>query len=91
MHLLVSYDLRDDRRRTRLAKGLSGFLTRVQMSVFEGELPDQRLEDLLSLIDSEIDPSEDSVRIYRLCRRCVTALEIKGQGLAIGPEGDEIV
>lgn len=91
MHLLIAYDIADNRRRNRLAKGLCGFLERVQFSVFEGEIPDQRLEKLLTLIDTEIDPVEDSVRIYRLCKRCELALEIKGLGEFAEAMGDEIV
>ena len=37
MHLIVTYDIIDDRNRTKLAKALEGFLNRVQKSIFEGE------------------------------------------------------
>lgn len=91
MHVIVAYDIPVDRRRNRLSRGLEGFLVRVQKSVFEGELPDQRLEALYELIDTEIDPDEDSVRIYRLCRRCVGSVEVLGLGTQILADGDEIV
>lgn len=91
MHLIVAYDVPDNTRRTRLAKGLEGFLVRVQKSVFEGEIPTQRLEALYHLIETETDLSVDSVRIYRLCRRCVSSVDVLGLGSYIGNEGDEIV
>ena len=70
MYVVVAYDVTDDRRRRRLAKRLIDFLPRVQRSVFEGELPDRRLPQLERVLRDGIDPEVDSVRVYRLCRRC---------------------
>jgi CRISPR-associated protein Cas2 len=91
MYVVVAYDVVLDRRRTRLAKRLKGFLQRVQKSVFEGEIAEERLEELRSVIWNEIDPTEDSVRIYHLCLRCIPMTEIIGQGVYLGPEEDEII
>lgn len=91
MHLLITYDMADDKRRNRLAKGLEGYLVRVQESVFEGVIPDQRYESLLRLIETELDQTEDSVRIYRLCQRCVHTMTITGLGTFVSADRDEIV
>lgn len=91
MYVVVAYDIVLDKRRTRLAKRLKGFLQRVQKSVFEGEISDDRLADLQEIIWSEIDPTEDSVRIYHLCGRCIPQTDIMGQGVYLGPEEDEII
>lgn len=91
MHILLTYDIISDRRRTRLAKALCGYLNRVQKSVFEGEIPDTRLEKLYSAIERHINPNEDSVRVYRLCQRCVVAVDIMGTGEFIEKDQDEIV
>lgn len=91
IHVLLSYDIVDNRRRTRLAKALSNYLERVQKSVFEGKVPDRRWGDLQEAIEREIDPSEDSVRIYRLCVRCQLSIEVLGLGSYVETEGDEII
>ncbi len=91
MYVVIAYDIVLDRRRTRLAKRLKGFLQHVQKSVFEGEISEDRLEELRSIIWSEIDPAEDSVRIYHLCQRCIPMTEIMGQGIYVMPEVDEVL
>jgi CRISPR-associated protein Cas2 len=80
MLILLSYDVRDDRRRTRLAHTLKDFGERVQYSVFEFQLDDKALDRLRTRVSRLIDPKEDSVRIYRLCRDCGHNVEIQGTG-----------
>ncbi len=90
-HLVVSYDIVDDRRRNRVARLLKGYLQRVQKSVFEGELlpaREQRLLDLLSLV---IDPEEDSIRVYSLCARCREGVRVIGQGRPVEPPDEDIL
>lgn len=71
MLIVITYDIPDDRRRTRLAKALEDFGDRVQYSVFEALLqPPEEIEELRVRITREINPDEDSVRIYSLCRNC---------------------
>ena len=65
MHIIVAYDIPDNRRRNRLARALEGFGVRVQKSIFEADMPDQRIEALYRAIQAEIDPEEDSIRIWR--------------------------
>lgn len=91
MHLLVSYDVVDNRRRTRLSKLLDSYLIRVQKSVFEGVIPTQVLSELLQKIEQEIDQDLDSVRIYRLCARCVLSVQVMGPGTWISEAQDEII
>jgi CRISPR-associated protein Cas2 len=91
MHIVLAYDIVADRRRNRLAKGLEGFLVRVQKSVFEGDIPDERYPKLRALIEREINPDEDGVRMYRLCARCVPAVEVVGMGVYIEEEQDQII
>ena len=89
-HLLVSYDVVDNRKRLQLSKYLKGYLERVQKSVFEGVIPDRKLEALKQGIEARINREEDSVRIYTLCERCVASVDIVGTGVYI-EEGDEDV
>lgn len=80
MLVVVSYDVREDRRRTRLAHALKDFGERVQLSVFECRLDEGQLERLRVRITKEIELMEDSVRIYRLCGECTGRLELLGMG-----------
>jgi CRISPR-associated protein Cas2 len=77
-HLVVSYDVTDDRRRVRLAGLLQDYVDRVQKSVFEGPVLEARVEALRRGVTGLIDHDEDSVRVYFLCRRCREATEVIG-------------
>jgi len=78
--ILVSYDIPDDRRRTRLAHALKDFGQRVQYSVFECLLEEEQVVRLRERVAKLTDPTEDSVRIYRLCANCEARVEIQGLG-----------
>lgn len=80
MYVIVSYDLSDTKRRTRLAKILKNYCRRMQYSVFEGELTAHQLEDLIRHIQTVIKQKEDSVRIYRICSACKEKTVIFGPG-----------
>ncbi len=91
-HIVVSYDVVHNLRRARLAKYLKGYLERVQKSVFEGEIADRMLEKLTQGIAKEINQEEDTVRIYTLCERCISGVEIIGTGVFIErPDEDVLV
>ena len=81
MLILVSYDIPDDRRRTKLAHNLKDFGERVQYSVFEFLLDESQVGRLRERIEGLIDATEDSVRIYRFCADCGAKLEIVGLGV----------
>lgn len=86
LHLLVTYDVSEDKRRARLAKRLRGAILRVQKSVFEGPVPESRLEPLRKAIRKEIDLECDSARVYSLCARCRVAVEVIGSGVYVEDE-----
>ena len=92
MYLVVCYDIVENRRRARVARRMVEYLTRVQKSVFEGPLADDRLEPLRRMLLEEIDPVTDTVRIYHLCGRCVPATEVLGTGTFLqSEESDEVI
>ena len=71
MDVLVAYDVSTEtragrRRLRRVAKACEGYGQRVQKSVFECELTEVQLERLLQRLTKEIEPAEDSLRVYRL-------------------------
>jgi CRISPR-associated protein Cas2 len=80
MLYLVSYDIPDTKRRTRLAKTLKDFGDRVQYSVFECILNTDLLEKLVARIDRIVVEKDDNVRIYGLCASCERAIRIMGKG-----------
>jgi len=87
MTTLVSYDISNDRRRSRLAKVLEGWGRRVQYSVFECEVALPRWGRFLDELTRNIDLQQDSLRIYHLCQPCsshVLTLGLTPQGGAPG-------
>jgi len=71
MMVLVTYDVRTStpggaRRLRRVAKACRDFGQRVQFSVFEIEVDPQQWVKLKARLESQIDPSEDSLRYYYL-------------------------
>lgn len=79
MFILVSYDIPDDRRRTRLAKVLQDYGERVQYSVFECDLTQKQLQQMLREVKRVISEAQDSVRVYGLCQECVKRIEVLGR------------
>ncbi|GAA4409858.1 CRISPR-associated endonuclease Cas2 [Actinokineospora soli] len=65
MIVVVAYDIVDDRRREDVAMALSGYGPRVQLSVFECDVPTTaELHRLRARLRELIDPLEDQVRMY---------------------------
>ena len=89
MLIIVSYDIVDDKRRTKLAKRLCDFGKRVQYSVFECDLTKEQLQDMTQQALKQIDEEEDSLRIYRICHTC--ASEILSYGIKQGWEEDDVI
>lgn len=71
MEILVTYDVNTEtaagrRRLRRVAKVCERFGQRVQLSVFECVVDAANLALLSYALEQEIDPEQDSLRIYRL-------------------------
>ena len=80
MFYIVSYDIPDNRRRTRVAKTMLDFGQRVQYSVFECIINDDKLLEKMTAKLGKIVTEEDSVRIYALCRKCEKVVKVLGSG-----------
>ncbi len=91
MRYLVTYDIPDDKRRTKLAKMLEDFGDRVQYSVFECILDKEHLHRMIAGINNIIIEKEDSVRVYPLCASCEKDIKIMGQGDMIKIENIYII
>jgi len=80
MFYIVSYDIPDTPRRTRIAKILEDFGDRVQYSVFECLLEKELLEKMVDRLEKVVKAEEDSVRVYALCANCEKVIKVIGQG-----------
>lgn len=77
---LVCYDIADDRRRRHVEKTLLDHGQRVNESVFECFLDSTAFSSLLDLLTPLVDPHNDSLRCYPLCRWCENGMSFQGQG-----------
>ena len=66
MYIVVSYDISDDKRRTKIHKILSSYGQWMQYSLFECFLKPKQFVTLQQAIEQLIKPAEDSVCIYVL-------------------------
>lgn len=76
--ILVTYDISDDRRRTKLHNALLNFGTPVQYSVFECLLDEAGEQKMRAAIKRIIRPRKDNVRYYYLCAACLKRVETTG-------------
>ncbi|HOK01245.1 MAG TPA: CRISPR-associated endonuclease Cas2 [Spirochaetota bacterium] len=81
MLTVVSYDIVSDSRRQKLAKLLEGYGERQQYSLFECDLSERKLQELERRIKKIVDKNEDSVRIYKVCSKCMEKIIIIGNGV----------
>ena len=77
--VVVTYDIPDDRRRTKVMKALAGYGRWVQYSVFECELRPADVERMKGRLRQLIDKKQDDVRIYPLCENCLDKATVLGK------------
>ena len=75
MYVVVSYDIPEDKRRTKIHSILKSYGQWMQYSVFECELTDTQYAKLRSRLAKLIKPEEDSIRFYLLCACCQGKVE----------------
>jgi CRISPR-associated protein Cas2 len=80
MFYVVCYDIVDDGLRQQLSNKLLGYGTRIQDSVFECLLDEELYGRLLEDLDKVGLADADRVRIYKMCSRCLDAVQIYGTG-----------
>ena len=80
MLYVVSYDIPDTPRRTKIANILEDFGDRVQYSVFECLLDLDLLGKMVGRLERVVKVEEDSVRVYALCGNCEKVIKVIGQG-----------
>ena len=91
MFMVIAYDIADSKRLNRIAKIMEDYGTRVQYSVFEVYADRHVLKQLMVRVMMVMNPEEDSVRIYSLCKDCEGKLEILGDPVYSFEQADVIV
>ena len=73
MHYVISYDIGNDRSRTRLSELLDRYGTRVNYSVYECELSQRKLDGLIYEIERKklVNDDLDSLRFYYIHENAV--------------------
>lgn len=88
--VLISYDISNDKLRTRFSKYLQKFGHRIQYSVFEIDNSSKMLDNIIKDIEhnfSKLFAESDSVYIFKLSSSC----EIKRFGYAKHEEEDYLI
>lgn len=68
MHVLVIYDIQDDRIRLKVASACKDYgLLRVQYSAFKGELSTNRFQELHFRLRTILGVDVGNIQIYPLC------------------------
>ncbi len=75
MNVVVSYDISEDNRRTKIHKVLKSYGQWVQYSIFECQLTDTQYAKLRSRLNKLIKSDTDSIRFYFLCACCFGKVE----------------
>ncbi|MGD1852340.1 MAG: CRISPR-associated endonuclease Cas2 [Cyanophyceae cyanobacterium] len=75
MYIIISYDISDNKRRTKIHKVLSSYGQWMQFSVFECSLTATQYVKLRNRLNKLINPEEDSIRFYFLCQHCEQKVE----------------
>ena len=88
--VVVSYDISNDKLRTKFAKYLSRFGHRLQYSVFEIDNSEKIVNNIINVLKNKYEKSfsqEDSVIIFKLSSSC----EVLRFGYAKNDEKDFII
>ena len=75
MFVIVSYDITEDKRRTKIHDILKSYGQWMQYSLFECDLTKTQYAKLRSRLHKIIDSETDSIRFYFLCGCCQNKIE----------------
>jgi CRISPR-associated protein Cas2 len=88
----VVYDISNDRTRTKVARRCLDFgLYRVQKSVFLGEVPPNRVEEILLFSRELLDLETDAVFVFPMCRDDFDKVRIVGKEFDRQLVADEVL
>ncbi|MBW2146266.1 MAG: CRISPR-associated endonuclease Cas2 [Deltaproteobacteria bacterium] len=90
-HIVASYDIHDPKRLQKVAKAMKDYGERVLKSVFECNLTDDQFLKMKNRVDAIIEHTEDSVRYYFVCDKCVANVDFSGSGSAFIEEQELVI
>lgn len=74
-YVIVCYDIPETKVRNRLVYFLfANGLSRVQLSVFSGEIPLTRISVMIRQIQQDFPKETDKILIIPLCKTCISRL-----------------
>ena len=77
---VICFDIADKKRLRQVAIQMENFGQRVQYSIFECYLNSDKLEKLKSRLEIIINPKEDHIRYYHICKKDKEKILIDGTG-----------
>ena len=83
MRVVVAYDISHDGTRARAAAVLASWGDRIQRSVFECQLDNDELEEVLYRLGALIDPERDVIQAFRQCAGCCAERSEIGQAVSV--------
>jgi CRISPR-associated protein Cas2 len=83
MIVLITYDITNPKRLRRMHKFLKEFGLNTQKSVFECDIDKVALKRIRRFCKESLHLPSDSVRIYKICSRCMKNVSISGLGIKI--------
>ncbi len=88
----VLYDISKNKTRTKIARRCLDFgLYRVQKSCFLGEVPPNRVEEILLFSRELLNLETDAVYVFPMCREDFDKVKIVGQGFDRELVADEVL
>ncbi len=91
MIIVIVYDITDNKRRTKLHKFLKNYGIPTQYSVFECKIDQIELKKIKRYCKEHLNADEDSVRIYKICSRCMSNAVVQGKGIKLNALDWEII
>jgi|LakMenE18May11ns_1017448.scaffolds.fasta_scaffold8391159_1 CRISPR-associated protein Cas2 len=70
MNYIVTYDVRDDRRRARISALLAKNGVRIQRSVFQCVLESGEMAEIVSYCGGILDLDVDVLQVFTMCESC---------------------
>jgi len=80
MFIVICYDIPNDKRRGKIHNELKNFGVPVQESVFECDLKVEQIGEMMHKLLEVLVLDEDKMRIYFLCKDCLSKVKIFGEG-----------
>lgn len=79
--ILITYDIMENRKRTKIHKLLTSYGMAIQHSVFECWMFEEELAWLRAKLHKLLHPLDqnDSIRYYSLCQSCLENLRVEGR------------